>query len=324
MRRAAVNFPSLQNGGCSNVTARGPASGWPSPAASKGEWCELVARYPRGVPYYDNPAGRLHQLLRELSEQNPDAPLIGAWSHVLGVPPDDVILHIGGVADLVRQIQEAVDGVGAEYLRAPVSRYRKTWASPIFPRDHMPKQPLKPVLPSSESLEALELVSAQLHMVLPEGVVPDGEELDRLREQLQELAASVRQADDLPDDVKQAIIARLLDVEKAIQHVHVGGPDAVRLATDAVMGTVLHSAMREPSTAASRTMRTVLGVVAAMSAVFSQGDEIHKDLVGWSNMVHTITTGEIVDDGKDNKGEGDEPDDQKKPPGKAEPPKAED
>jgi hypothetical protein len=46
----------------------------------------------------------------------------------------------------------------------------------------------------------------------------------------------------LSDDPKHAIALRLMDVEKALAHVHVGGPDAVRRAMEAVVGPVVFKA----------------------------------------------------------------------------------
>jgi len=263
------------------------------------------------VPYYDNPAGRLHELLLALSQQNPNGSIVQAWATVLDLTLEDVVLHIGDVADLVRQIQDAVNHVDERYLHAPVNRYRGAWSTPIYPHAQAPSQPLNPVLPQPEALEALELVSAELHKLLPEGVVPDDTELDRLKEQVRTLVVLVREADDLPGEVKQAIVARLLDVEKAIQHVHVGGPDAVRLATEAVYGTLLRTA--SPETAGGSSVQSILATLAVIFAVFSQGDTIQKNLVAWPNVVHAITTGEVVQDGKG----ADDSDNKMKPAAKA-------
>lgn len=246
-------------------------------------------------------------LLVELSNQAGGGSLVSAWSKVLGVPVNDVVLQIGDVADLVRQIQHAADEVGERFVRAPVDRYRAEWARPIYPHDRAPQDTLSPVVPSDAAMEALESVSAHLHNLLPQGVVPGDDELDRLKEQLRTLIASVREADDLPVEVKQPIIARLLDVERAIEHVHMGGPDAVRLATEAVYGTLLRTAT--PQTATGRSVQSILALLAVLFAGFSQGDTIQKNLVAWPKVAHAITTGEVAQDDKAEAGA----DDGKKP-----------
>jgi hypothetical protein len=143
------------------------------------------------------------------------------------------------VAELVRQTQDAVERAGEDALVPPVQRYRASWARPIFPREHAFDSPLSNVLPDAAALEALGLVSAQLHSIAPEGAVPDEGELDRVKSQLRDLIDGVQSAKDVPDDVKHLVISRLRAVEEAVEHLNVGGPSAIRHATEAVMGSVL-------------------------------------------------------------------------------------
>jgi hypothetical protein len=238
------------------------------------------------VPYYDNPAGRLHELLRKLGEQNRGDSLLNAWAEVLRVKSDDVVLHIGSVANLVRQIQDAVDRAGEEALIAPVRRYRGVWARPIFPPEEAYNNPLKSVLPDDAALESLELVSAQLHSIAPDGVVPDADQLEELKSQLREVVSAVREATDLPDDVKHLIVARLLDVEEAIEHLDVGGPEAIRRATEAVMGGLMFT--RDVHVAKSQTVTKVWTTLLVLWAVFSAGPTIQASIEAWHEIVPAL------------------------------------
>lgn len=262
------------------------------------------------MAYYDNPAGRLHELLRRLGEQNPKDSVLSGWAAVLGVEPGEAIFLIGPMLDLVRQIEEAVERTGEEVLRGPVARLRATWARPMLAPDHEYNGALVHVLPGEESLQTLGLVSAQLHVLAPEGDVPDGDQLGELKHQVRELVDTVRGSDELPGEVKQVIAGRLIDVEKAIEHIHVGGPDAVRRAMEAVMGAVVHSATTDVSTARSRSMLNVFATIAAIYAVFTAGDEIQKNLEAWPKIVQEITTGEVMD--ADAHKDGDASDDKRK------------
>lgn len=80
---------------------------------------------------YDNPAGRLHELLRRLNDINPNSSLLAAWAEVLNVPEPDVHLRLGGVGQLVADVQKAVEKSGEQALIAPVSRYRAQWANDL-------------------------------------------------------------------------------------------------------------------------------------------------------------------------------------------------
>jgi len=253
------------------------------------------------VPYYDNPAGRLHELLRQLSDQNPKGSLLEAWATVLGVAEQDVVLHMGGVADLVRQIQEAVDHVGDTNLQAPVARLRDTWARTIFPPDQPLRAKLETVLPGREPLETLALVAGQLRFRAPEGEVPNAEELDRLKDQVRDLVDATRESNELPDGVKQAIADRLVDVLKAIENVHVGGPEAVRRALEAVVGTVARTA--DPTIAKSSITRRVLMGLGVVWVAFTSGPAIQNSLEAWNTIVPEIAAGDVIQ-GQDERDEG--------------------
>jgi hypothetical protein len=241
------------------------------------------------VPYYDNPAGRLHDLLTRLAQQDRVASLLDGWAAVLRVNPENVVVHLGRVADLVRQTQDAVDSAGEGALLPPVERYRDSWAQPIFPREHAFSSALKKVLPDAAALEALDLVSAQLHSIAPEGVVPDEDELAQLKSQLRELIDMVQAADDVPDEVKHLVISRLRSVEEAIEHLDVGGPRSIHHAMEAVMGSVLFA--QDARVAKSPTIRKVWTTLLIVWTAFSAGPTIQASLEAWPDLVPVLSAG---------------------------------
>jgi hypothetical protein len=251
-------------------------------------------------PYYDNPAGRLHELLRQLGEQDKNAAIVAGWAQVLQVAESDVVLRIGAVFELVREIQEAVDELDDDILRAPVSRLRDQWARPIFPLDIAFLDTLSNVLPPAEALESLGLVAAQLSLRVPEGKVPTVDELTALKTQLRDLVGAVREADDLTEDVKHVIVARLLDVETAIEHIHVGGPEAVRRATEAVVGTMVRTA--QPGGKNHQTLKRVLATLGVLWVAFSAGPTVNNALEAWPDAVRQITSGAVFTPSDDNDG----------------------
>jgi hypothetical protein len=235
------------------------------------------------VPYYDNPAGRLHDLLTRLAQQNHKYSVLRGWAAVLRVEQADVVVHLGRVADLVRQTQEAVDQAGEEALLPPVQRYRDSWARPIFPTEHPFSDFLGNVLPDAAALEALHLVSAQLHSIAPEGVVPDEDELAQLKSQLRDLIEGVQGAEDVPEELKHLVISRLRSVEEAVEHLDVGGPSAIRHATEAVMGTVLFT--QDVRLARSQTIRRVWTTLFVLWTAFSAGPTIQASIEAWHELI---------------------------------------
>lgn len=235
------------------------------------------------MPYYDNPAGRLHDLLVRLAEQHHGGSILGAWAGVLEIEEAEVCVHLGRVAELPRQIQAAVDQAGEKALIAPVLRYRTVWTRPIFPEDQPFSGKLEKVLPDEAAMEALDLLSAQLHSTAAEGSIPSEEELGRLKSEVRGLIEAIEAADDIPPEVKHLLIARLLTVEEAITHLNVGGPRAVRHAMEAVIGSVVYT--EDPaSVAKSQTFQKVASTLLIIWSVFSAGPAVQHSLEAWQHI----------------------------------------
>jgi hypothetical protein len=230
---------------------------------------------------YDNPAGRLHELLRRLSEVDPNLSIASAWAQVLGIREAEVALRLGAVGQLVSEVQAAVEESGDQTLVAPVSRYRDAWAGAIFPQTHALNAALANALPDDAALETLGLVASHLHAVAPEGRVPSTEQVDELRESVVDLLDNLEDADDVPDAVKHLLTARLTDVLEALNHIAIGGPNAVRLATEALVGALV---INEPSTARSATWKQVAAVLGAIWIAFSSGPTVQNSIEAWGDI----------------------------------------
>jgi hypothetical protein len=157
---------------------------------------------------------------------------------VLQVSEDDVQLQLADVRKLLGSVQDAVAQSGMAGQAAHVARYRGYWENAIFPIDHPFSAPVQNVLLPDVALEALASVAEYLHKVAPEGVLPDDDELSNLTNSVLELIEEVKSSEELPDEIKHLLVTRLAGVKQAIDRVYVGGPDAVRLATEAVIGTM--------------------------------------------------------------------------------------
>lgn len=243
------------------------------------------------MPYYDNPAGRLHDLLTRLAKQPGNTSLLDAWATVLDVAAEDIAVHLSEVASLVRGTQEAVNNAGEEALLPMVGRFRDSWAQPIFPQDHAFKDRLDRVLPDENSLDTLGVVSAHLHAIAPEGVVPGESELETRKEELRTLIDEVGAAADIPDEVKHLLIARLRDVESAIDHLNVGGPGAIQRAMEAAMGSVFTTPDARRTAATSPTVKNMFTTLWVIWAIFSAGQPVHDSIEGWGDTVRMLSPG---------------------------------
>jgi hypothetical protein len=241
------------------------------------------------MPYYDNPAGRLHDLLIRLAEQPGNNSVLDGWAAVLSVESGDVIVHLGRVALLVGQIQDAVDRAGEAAIGPQVQRFRRSWAQPIFPQDYGFADNLEFVRPDQASLEVLHLVSAQLHSIAPEGLVPGEDEIEKLKSQLRALIDQVEVANDIPDEVKHLVIARLMAVEEAMAHLKIGGPRALRRAVEAVVGGVVFT--QDSHVAKSSTIKNMLLGLAVIWTAFSSAPTIQDSIEAWQGMIPLLGAG---------------------------------
>jgi hypothetical protein len=192
------------------------------------------------VEAYDNPAGRLHELLLRLNELPGDQAAQAAWASVLGVQAADVPLHMGGLLQLADDIQAAVDRAGTTAYNDSIARFRSHWLRAIFPHDQAFNAQVANIRPGPEALEPLLGIAAYLHALAPDGRVPNDEQRTKLRDLILDVIGEVQAADEdaVPGDVKRLLVTRLMQMRNAIDIVAVGGPEAVRHAAEALVGTL--------------------------------------------------------------------------------------
>jgi hypothetical protein len=249
------------------------------------------------VPYFDNPAGRLHDLLSRLAEHPPSNPVIDAWAEVLGVEQRDVILRLGDVANLVPQIQAAAESGNEPALVDSVTRYRDAWAKPIFPVDSAFNSELHRVLPDGPAMETLNLVSAQLHRIAPDGVVPDEVELAKLKARLREISDEIQVAEEIPVELRELIVDRLGDAVSALEHLNVGGPGAVKRAMEALIGSVLTTPENRDIAVGSQKIKKMLAIAGVIWVGFTAGQEVPKSIEGWGTTIQLLTPGQVDTNG---------------------------
>lgn len=242
----------------------------------------------------NNPAGRLYLLLTRFRETDGDKPLIATWSEILGEPEELVRMHLGAVAELVTQIDTAAAEPGREQVAAPVARYRGQWLEAIFPLGRPFSEPTTNVRPSDEAHEALGLVAAILEAVAPDGAIPSQEDRDVLIERLGSLIQEVTNDEQLPEEVAHLIVTRLMEIESALHHIEIGGPEAIRQATEALMGAAVASSAVNEKTRNAGVIKNVMAVAGSIYVLFAAGPAIQKSLEAWPIVVQEITSGHVT------------------------------
>lgn len=180
---------------------------------------------------YQNPAGRLHELLTRF-EALQDRSIQRAWAEVLEVSEEEVTLYLGDVAKLLRDVRDAASKTETDAFD-PIPGYLTALSRSIFPVDVPFSERTHRVSPDSTAMQMLKTLSAYLETTAPEGKIPDPAEVEELRLGFAELLDEVTGAD-LPPEIRRALLHRLSDIITALEHLSVGGPDAVRRAAEAL------------------------------------------------------------------------------------------
>ena len=175
------------------------------------------------MPDYQNPAGRLHELLTQFAS-NPSLSIQDAWADVLGVDSGEVALYLGDVVALLRDVRDAASDTGNEAF-APIPGYLTALSQSIFPASVPFSQTSDHVAPDATAMQMLKMLSAYLETTAPEGRIPEVAEVEDLRDEFAELVDAVTSAD-LPPDIRRALLHRLIEMITALEHLKVGGPDA--------------------------------------------------------------------------------------------------
>ena len=269
--------------------------GWVRPVGVQ----PVDTRWPPATPLYlayyvdiaNNPAGRLYMLIGELRSMQDEA-ISAAWGKILGVPADRVGENIGVVAQLVPQLDQAVQGEGRERQAAVVAQYRQEWLTATFPLAQPFNQPVKSILPSDQSYLALGGIVDGMAAEASDGVVPSEDERNTLSDLLQATIEEVG-ADDLPQEVAHLILQRLSDVETALRHIRLGGPAAVKHATEALMGAVDTARATDERSRAAPSLKRVAAIAGVAWTIFTAPVQIKPALKEWEGYARELTPAQV-------------------------------
>jgi len=206
------------------------------------------------VAAYLNPAGRLHHLLTRFAD-HPDHSIQAAWAEVLEVAEADIVLHLGEVGTLLPAVRNAASETEMDAFD-PIAGHLTTLSQSIFPVSVPFSQPAREVVPDATAMQMLNALSAYLEETAPEGKLPEPDEVAELRLAFAELLRDVIDAE-LPPDIRRALVHRLNEMINALDHLNVGGPDAVRRAAEALaISALLYEADAQDDSAVFTRLRS--------------------------------------------------------------------
>jgi hypothetical protein len=236
---------------------------------------------------YASASSRLHAVLTALMALDSSQALRRGWSEVLAIPEADVPFGPFGlpaVADLVSgTVEEAARA--AESFGLPLRRNRVAeWSKPVYTPATSLDGPIHQQAVSPEALEYLDSVASVLARNENHPELPGGDELTDLLAQIDDLAASVEDAEGLPDDVRSALLRRIAHVRHAVTNVRVGGAEAVQEAVELLLGATIVRGAAIPK----RTFGKVWAVVAAAFTLFTAGPAVQASLEAWPQVAETM------------------------------------
>ncbi len=239
----------------------------------------------------DNPAGRLHALLKEYrAVANPARTIRQTWATVLGVDPSDVAVALTEVGSLVPAIQAAVSRSGDEDQLELLDTYLWHWASPITTPDHQTGVNPSPgaALVDGGALAALGSLSTYLSLSRSEGAIPDDERQQELKAHVSGAIDELTGAIELPSEVRKLILDRLHDILWAMDRLRIGGPDAVRAAAERLAMSVAASPEEARRSPLVQKAVTVSGWVCA---AFMSGPSLQGSIEAWPAIFKALGSG---------------------------------
>lgn len=249
---------------------------------------EASAGLPRGrttpeyigrMPDFDNPAGRLHYLLNRFSSDRDEA-IITAWARALEVEQSEVHYQLGRVAALLDDVRTAAKETGSPAFEG-MPRHLDALAGSIFPIDEAFGAPVANVAPDQNAMEMLAALSYALKISAPEGTIPSEEDLSVLKASASDLVDEIQSAD-LPAEIRRALLHRLAEMLEALEHLEVGGPDAVRRAAEALAAT---AAIYAEDAQSPEMLRKVADVARHTWAVFKVATLLAGAAITWPKIV---------------------------------------
>ncbi len=238
----------------------------------------------------DNPAGRLHAILRQYREiAREDMTIRQTWAEVLGVEQADVSVALTEVGGLIPAIEDAIIRSDDASQREVFKHYVYSWASPITTPDHHTGQTPSPgkSLIDPGALAALGGLASFLSFTASEGQLPNDEQVQGLRQKVLEVVEEATAADDIAPDLRRVLLDRLHQVLWALDHLRVGGPGAAAAAAERLVGSV---ALRGDAHRAP-IVRRALQAAAAAWTLFKTGSTLTKELEAWSGLLKELPPG---------------------------------
>lgn len=179
------------------------------------------------MPSVNNPAGRLHSILREAKRRNEHRSIKVAWSEVFGLPDSDlssILIRLVELDGLLRQVEEEVQKLDVKkdiYLKhVPALR------SAILASNLDENWSEKRNLLTEQALDSLEFCSERLEALRPEPTL-DETQINEIKLEVDELFETIEEAD-IPEELKAVLLGILGSMQESIAQYRIRGLEGLR------------------------------------------------------------------------------------------------
>jgi hypothetical protein len=255
----------------------------------------------------DNPATRLHRLLKRAVKIPDNTKTQEAWAQLLRVQnakdTSYLLSCLGPVLAMPHEVKETVLALNLnhELMLRWVPKVEQALSAANLAGHWEPVR--KPL--DDATLINLEMCGDRLSELAPEPVVPEAQ-LGNLLEQVRALRNETAQAD-IDPDVKQCLLKHLHDFEYALECYDIGGTPAVRRAVGNALGDIVAEPKVVTASKTSLGKKFVLLVAvlaqaaSATSNVLQIGERINRFLIEPPPVLEQrqetpVLDGEVMDD----------------------------
>jgi chromosome segregation ATPase len=175
----------------------------------------------------NNPAGRLHGILREAKRQEDRLSVRAAWAAVFGFEENEIAkiyAHLAELSELLIRAESEfrlLDVRHDVYLKHFPALKLAILAANL---DEQWKQ--KKAQLTEHALDALEICSERLEMMRPESVV-DTEKLEELRSEIASLFATI-ETSEIPSELRSVLLGMLNSMQEALSQYRMRGVEGLR------------------------------------------------------------------------------------------------
>lgn len=187
----------------------------------------------------NNPAGRLYDLLQMAQKQSPKEPSRNAWAKVFDVNPQDTVLILQMMADLINLVIETktsikrLNDVDHEIYLKPFTKIERflSQVSLDNPWEHWQRQI------DETTLYGLQFAADKLSRINGSTTISE-EDIDSIRNELEQFVNSVLKSD-LPQGLKALFFRNLESIRHALLVYRIRGVDGLEDELERAIGSLM-------------------------------------------------------------------------------------